>query len=200
MPLLGDLDGVESGAFAELVADGPEFDGVGLGGVEAEAAAEDGVFAGGVGGGGEAVGGTVFEELEARGLVPGGEDLGERGRSVEFDVGGEGVGSKDGDANAGGAELERGGFENFAGFVEHLALFFDIAGRVEGRVVGIEVEGVGAGWGAGEMGAGLGEKLVEECGATAAGGLVGGGDDPFGAVEAVEGKEGEKENGCGAVG
>lgn len=129
-PVLGDLDGVEGGAFAELVADGPEFDGVGLGGVEAETAAEDGVLTGGVGGGGEAVGGSVFEELEARGLAPEVEDLGKGRGDVEFDVSGEGVGAEDGDADAGGAELDGGVFEDFAGFMEHFALFFDVAGAV----------------------------------------------------------------------
>jgi len=60
--------------------------------------------------------------------------------------------------------------------------------------------GIVAGGGAGEIGFCFSEELVEERGAAAAGCLVGGGDDPFDAVEAVEWEEGHEEDGGGAVG
>lgn len=108
----GDLDGVEGGAFAELVAADEEVEGemgrIRLGGsvhreagIWADAADEDIVFAAGLEGCGERVCCAVIDDREAGERGEGLSQLLRGGASFECDVDALGVCAADGDADAG---------------------------------------------------------------------------------------------------
>lgn len=212
-----DLDGVECGAFAELIGADEEvvaavecgavaLDRI-LGLVGADASDEGLVGSGGLEGGGKVVAGAVVDDAHAGGVLEGGADVGFGGGFGERDGDGLGVGAADGDADAGGGDAEGGIVEDAAHLVDHL-LFFDVAAGVgvDGGVMAEDVEGAGFGEDARfgvvafEDGAGLGLELLHGGFSGAAGGLVGGDVDALESEASADGGEGDGGDDGGAVG
>jgi len=202
----GDLDGVEGGAFEELIACDPEGEAVIEGAIEAEAADLAEVFFGGVDGEGVDGAGGVVEELEAGGAGEGVAGIGEGDLAFEFGVDGDAVGAIDGDADAGDGGFEGGVVHDSAAFILHFHFLFGVASFEEGIDVGEDIEsdlvGVDTFFDGESVGDGmdLGAEFFDGEGARAADGLVGGGEDASDAEFLVEGEEGEEGDGGGAIG
>jgi hypothetical protein len=206
---LRDLDGVEGGAFEELVAGDEHAEGFsgGVGDVGADAAAEDVALAGGVFGHGHVVVGDVVDDFDAGGGGEDGADFVGGDGAFAFDGEGFGVGAQDGDADAGGGDADGGVVEDFFGLFDHFHFFFVVAvGGVDLGVVAEEVEGVGVGedgvfvLAAFEVGAGALTQFFHGGSAGAGGGLVGSGDEAQDAVLFVDRPEGGDGDDGGAVG
>ena len=213
---LGDLDGVEGGAFEELVADDPEGEAIVEGAIHAEAADGAVVLACDVEGQGILFGGGVVDDVETGGF---GEDFaggGDGDGLVEFGADGDAVGAEDGDADAGDAGAEVRVVHDFAAFVFELHFLFGVTGVEEGVDVGEDVEGdlvrvdldfgggefgvVPSGAAAGGPGVGLAGEFFDGLGASAGDGLVARGPDALDAEGLVQGVEGHQGDGGGAVG
>ncbi len=203
---LGDLDGVEGGAFEELVAADPEAEAVVEGAVEAEAADGAVVVFGEVEGKGVLGLGRFVDDIEAGGLAEGVEGGGEGDGALELGADGDGVGAVDGDADAGDAGFEGGVVHDFASFVLHFHFLLGVAIGEEGIDVGKDVKGdlvgidfAGDGLASHDL-ADLAFEFLDGLGAGAGDGLVAGGENA-GAVEGlVEGVKGHEGDGRGAVG
>ena len=203
------MDGVEGGAFEELVAGDEHAKGLAawVGDVLPDAAAEDVALAGGVLGHGHVVLFRVVDDFAAGGGREDRADFVGGNGAFAFDGEGFGVGAQDGDADAGGGDADGGVVEDFFGLLDHFHFFFVVAvGGVDLGVVAEEVEGVGVGEDGVVCSRGLrgGRGWIrgvlpwrqQQHG----GGLVGGGDEAQDAVLFVDRPQGGDGDDGGAVG
>lgn len=201
-----DLDGVESGAFEELVTNDPEADCVFKGAIEAESADAAFVIAGcSEGCRVEVVGWVVFEGYAGE-VLDGLPCLGEVWWGLELGGDGDGMGTEDWDSDAGYGGAEVGEMENSAAFVLHFHFLAGVAVVEEGINLGddVECDGVRVNARGGLVAGGISEDLLAEffdgASACAGDGLVTGGDNGVEAKEVVEGGERHEGDGGGAVG
>lgn len=202
--VFGDLDGVECGALAKLIACHDEHQPamIGHGWIVSDASDEDVVVVGGGEGGGEDVLLGVVDEADAGGIGEGGSRVYGIDGLLEFACDGFEVRSGDGYAHAGCDDVGVWVGEDFARFVEELVFLVVEAGIVDGGVVAEDVEGAGfakdVGFGAfaGEDGPRLGMEFVEGSCTGAADGLIGCDDGSPEVPVFVQGPECECEDDC----
>ena len=191
----GDLNGVEGGALAELVAGDEQINAaaVGLADVLANPADEDIVTVAGVDGHGEIATLAVVDDPYAGG---GREDLANPALGDglgEGQIDALGVSPHHGHPDAGCRDPYLIVVQHLTRFLDHLHLFLVVAVVADGAVVGEEIEGdlvgqdLGLGGLAAEHVAGLLFQLDHGPITGAAGGLVGAGHDAFDAVFAIKG-------------
>lgn len=178
-----DLDGIESGPFADLIADDPEGEGIWDDLVPTNATDEAVVLSDGIKWDGvEALRGIIAES-DSDGLGVDRSGFGDGGIFFEDGGDGDGVGAHHGDADAGAGDSEFGEVENFATFVEHFLLLLGVAAVLESidvwddvvnDLVGVDffLNGI-----AGDEGAGLGFEFGDALGSASGDRLISGGND-----------------------
>jgi len=198
---LGDLDGVEGGAFEELVAADPEGEAVFHGAVAAKATSEAIVLSSTV----ERHRVAVGDILQAGCGFEGFEGFVDRNGALEFGTESDGVGAVDGHAHAGDGGFERRQVHDAAAFVFHFHLLFRVAGVEEGIDLRDDIEGdlvrenfLLDRFVAGD-GVGLVAEFVDGAGSGAGYGLVGRGEDALHAKSSVERVQGHERDGRGAI-
>ncbi len=198
------MDGIEGGAFEQLVTGDPEAESIIECAVFAEAADGAVIFFGLDEGQRVGVVGGVIDDIESGGLAQDFEGGLDGDGFLEFGADGDGVGAVDGDAHAGHAGAEAGVVHDFSSFVFHFHFFLGVAGGEEGIDVGEDVEGDLVGVDLAGDGLVFGDlvdlvfEFLDGFGSGAGDGLVTGGEDAFaveGLVERVEGHEGD----CGGA-
>ena len=138
--VLADLDGVEGGAFLDLVTAEPEGEAVVAAGVDADSSHIDGILARTVDGHGIAVAARVVHDDDAGSELQGCTGLLGGDGFLALDPHGLAVGTHDGHTHAGGAHADVA-VHDFAGLLDHLHLLAGVVVVLEDVDVGNDVVG-----------------------------------------------------------